>query len=553
MVSRDPDHALQSGPDEEARGSRSARRGDFARLGILRSVLGISGALILGLIAVAALLNVFDDDISNAPSSDSTAGIALETQAPEGQGTGESPAQTAPSATETLPVTDRSEDGATPAAGAPSVATEQVPVTEAAWTSIASSCPERCLVRVPADDDPADMLAAAGTRASWTGESWTWTVATPNGITALEADGEAPLVTKSAETLRLYVVVMPDGEDDDSLVEQFGTVLDSVDRYRLVEVETVPAVVTSLTDSGYLVEKILPAPPTEIVSPEESVALADIDIGSLMEEVSSDNLERSILELQATSSTDDSGVGTRYYAATGNAMAAEYLVQRLESYGMRVWYEDFLMADGHLLVNVVGEIAGRDPGAIYGVLSHYDTLSTDLSDSPGADDNATGIAASLEIARILSGYELENPVRIIFVSAEEVGIVGADQFARRAVSEGTPYEGVFNVDAVGSDRQGTLMVLNTNSAGIPLEDVIVRINDSYGLGQEMMVRQNPAIVADDNKLRDQGLDAVLVSRELYGWNTLHHTPDDLIDYVSIPNTASATVLILLSVGSLVQG
>lgn len=544
MDSKDPDRSIRRDPDA-VRGARPGKRGRLARLGVPRSVLAISGALIAGLIVLAALLNVFGEETGDTPSSESTAAVALGTEVPVRRETAESAAPTQPPGTEAPAVAGRRDGSASPSTRPPGVATE-VP-----RTSIASSCPERCLVRVPVNDD-SDAMKAASTRASWTGDSWAWTVATPDGIAALEAEGEATLVTKSADTLRLYGVVLPEGESDDSLVKQFGTILDSIDQYRLVEVETVPAVVTSLIDSGYIVEKILPAPPTEILTPEESVALSDIDIGSLMEEVSSDNLERSILELQATSSTDDSGVGTRYYATTGNAMAAEYLVQRLESYGMRVWYEDFLMGDGHLLVNVVGELAGRDPSAIYGVLSHYDTLSTDLSESPGADDNATGIAASLEIARVLSGYELEHPVRVIFTSAEEVGIIGADQFARRAAAEGAPYEGIFNVDAVGSDRQGTLMVLNTDSAGMAMEDLIVRINDAYGLGQEMMIRQNPAIVADDNKLRDQGLNAVLVSRELYGWYTIHHTPDDLIDHVSIPNTESATVLILLSVASLVQ-
>ncbi len=345
---------------------------------------------------------------------------------------------------------------------------------------------------------------------------------------------------------------MPDGQQDDSVIEGFGTIIDAVDQVRLVEVESVPAIVTPLIDSGYAVEKILPAPPEETVKSEPSTTLADIDIGTLGDDVSNENLERTILDLQATSSTDGSGAGTRYYSATGNAMAAEYLVQRMERYGLRVWYEDFLMPDGHLLVNVVGEVAGRDPSAIYGVLSHYDTLSTDLADSPGADDNATGIAAALEIARILSAHELKHPVRLIFVSAEEVGIIGSDQFARRAVAEEIPYKGIFNVDAVGSDRQGPLLVLNTEGTGVAMQELMAEINEGYRLGQDLLVRQNPAIVADDNKLRDQGLPAVLVSRELYGWSTIHHTPDDLIDYVSIPNTASAATLVLLSLATLVQ-
>lgn len=552
MDSRDSEQQTTPGSDGEAGEGQAGRNGRFAFLGPARSLLGICGGIILVLVVLAGLLNVIDDDAGDAPPTESSADVARGTEAPDQERATEPPAPTERPAIEEGDNQRDPGDRATPERAASGVATENAAATEAARSSVASSCPERCLIRIPVTDDSPETLAAAGTRASWIGESWAWTVATRDGISALESDAEATLVTETAETYRLYVVVMPDGEDDDALVEQFGTILDAVDQYRLVKVESVPAVVTSLTDNGYLVEKILPAPPVEILKLEESVPLADIDIGSLMGEVSNENLERSILDLQGTSSTDGSGVGTRYYSAPGNVIAAEYLVQRLESYGLRVWYEDFLTPEGFLLVNVVGEVPGRDPSAIYGVLAHYDTMSPDPANAPGADDNGTGIAASLEIARILSGYELEHPVRIIFVSAEEVGIIGADQFARRAVSEGTPYEGIFNIDAVGSDRRGQLMVLNADSSSVWMEELIVRINDAYGLGQELLVRQNPAIVADDNKLRDQGLEAVMVAREVYGWSTIHHTPDDLIENVSIPNTETATILILLSVATLVQ-
>lgn len=545
MDSRDPDQTVQNDSEGDRPGPQAAKRRPGSGARTPNVVLGVSGALILCLIAVAALVNVFRDDAGDAPPLDVTAEVALETAVQDRPETAATLVPTAPST-----MVEQPDAPSTPVAGE---ATETVAEPEPARSSVASSCSERCLVRVPADDNLAGTLAKANTRASWTSESWVWTVAAPEGIATLEANGEATLVTESAETLRLYVVVMPDGEDDETLVEQFGTIVDSIDRYRLVKVKTVPAIVTSLTDNGYNVEKLMPAPPTTIDVPEESIALSDIDIGSLIEDVSTENLESTIADLQATSSTDGTGVGTRYYSTTGNAIAAEYLVQRLEGYGLRVWYEDFLTPEGHLLVNVVGEVAGRDEGAIYGVMAHYDTMSTDPTNSPGADDNATGIAASLEIARILSGYELKHPVRVMFVTAEEVGIIGSDQFAREAAAREDPYEGIFNIDSVGSDRQGQLLVLNADGSSMWMEDLIVRINDSYGLGQEMLVRQNPAIVADDNKLRDQGLEAVMVARELYGWSPLHHTPDDLIENVSIPNTVSATTLILLSIATLVQG
>lgn len=546
MASSDEENP-RAAPDVQRTTRGSQLTGNFrSRLvGAATSLLGISGAIALGLIAVAVLLNVTDDgEDTPPPLPGREVGQAT---VPEGPAAGEAPSVPPQPTSDPLPTEESTADRTRDRATAPTEG-----ATEPERDSVAASCPERCLIRVPATDDTAATLRAAGTRASWANASWAWTVATPDGIAALEAESEATLVTQSSETLRLYVVIMPDGEQDDSLVEDFGKVIDTVDQVRLVEVESVPAVVTPLTGSGYAVEKVLPAPPEEAVNTERTGALADIDLGTLADDVSSENLERTVLDLQATSSTDGSGAGTRYYSATGNAMAAEYLVQRMERYGLRVWYEDFLMPDGRLLVNVVGEIAGRDPGAIYGVLSHYDTLSTDLADSPGADDNATGIAGALEIARILSAHELEHPVRLIFVSAEEVGIIGADQFARRAVAEAVPYQGIFNIDAIGSDRQGTLLVLNTEGTGVAMQELMAQINEGYGLGQELLVRQNPAIVADDNKLRDQGLPAVLVSRELYGWSTIHHTPDDLIDYVSIPNTASATTLVLLSLATLVR-
>jgi hypothetical protein len=67
-----------------------------------------------------------------------------------------------------------------------------------------------------------------------------------------------------------------------------------------------------------------------------------------------------------------------------------------------------------------------------------------------------------------------------------------------------------------------------------------------------MSRQNPGIVADDNMVRDHGIEAVMIARELYGWSPHHHSSSDVIDFVSIDNVVSMTYVVLLSVASLVQ-
>ncbi|MBA2278128.1 MAG: M28 family peptidase [Chloroflexia bacterium] len=431
--------------------------------------------------------------------------------------------------------------------------TQGTPVATPEQPKLANRCREACLVRAPTTEPVAAILAQTGVRPSYAGGAWLWAVVAKETVARLQDAGvPMTMVRESPETLYLYATRLPAGVRERPEVAAFGTVLDRVDEHAIVRVDKVPARVADLVAAGIWVEKLKPAPPSQPGSAGEGPRLANVDLGTLPPQVDSERIEQTILDLQGMSSNDGTGVGTRYYTSTGNAMAAEYLFRQLEAEGLTVWYEDFLTPEGLLAVNVVGEIPGRDPSAIYGVLAHFDSISTDVSSAPGADDNSTGMASALEIARILAGYELKHSLRIIFVNAEEVGILGTKSFARNAVAEDIPYEGIFNIDSVGSERQGALLILNADGGSAWMEELIVRMNEAYGLGQDMMVRQNPAIVADDNKLRDQGLEAVMVARELYGQSPIHHSPADTAEKVSIPNTVSAAQIVLLSVGALVR-
>lgn len=418
---------------------------------------------------------------------------------------------------------------------------------------VALACPDRCLIRFSAGGDAERLLSEAQTRASFAADGYYWAIAEPQGIAWIEHNADTTLVSTSAETLHLYITRMPSEETSDDRVASFGTILDSAGDWRLVEVASVPANVRPLTDWGYEVSKVAPAPPGDIATVEEPTDIATIEIGSLIDDVSTSSIESSMIDLIGMGSADGSGIGTRYYTTASNMRAAEYLYQKLESYGLDVWYEDFLTWEGYLVVNVIGEIPGADPSSIYGVMAHFDTIADDTNVSPGADDNATGVAASLEIARILSEYELHHPVRIIFVNVEEVGIVGSEQFAKNAVANNVPYKGIFNLDSVGAQRQYTYVVLNGSSETWWMIDLYKRLNEAYGLNQTINAMTNDAIVADDNRLRDQGIDAIMIGRELYGQSPYHHTSGDTIETVSIPSVAKAGALTLLCLATLAQG
>lgn len=428
---------------------------------------------------------------------------------------------------------------------------EEVEGTPAAVSPFADECADRCLVRVQADNTT-EVLEETGIRPSFLGGDVAWVIATPDQISLLDEAADLSMVRDNPKTLSLYVLEVPSGGDE-SLIGEYGEVLDSAAAYRLVEFGELPARVSTLADNSYSVTKVEPAPPENPVESGDKPALADIQLGLLMGEVSPDNVYRTIQDLSSIGATDDSGLGTRYYTLPGNQMAADYLFQELESYGLNVWYEDFLTPEGLLLVNVVAEAPGADTSTAYAVLSHFDSANDDDPRyAPGADDNASGMAVNLEIARVLGGYSLENPVRFTFVNAEEVGILGATAWAREANATNANIEGVFNVDSVGSGRQGPLIVLNSDAASDWMQDVLVQVNDNYGLGQEILRRQNPIIVADDNMVRAEGIDAVMIAREVYGWTEIHHSTDDVIGNVSMDNVLSMTYLVMLSVGTLAQ-
>jgi len=424
--------------------------------------------------------------------------------------------------------------------------------TPAAQGAVWEQCPTSCLVRVNLPGD-SPVLASFGARPSYSSGSWSWIVAPPGTVADISAKADnVTMVQPDAETLRLYAVTLPGDVSSDDRVWEYGTIIDSVGDIRLLQTESAPGEVGPLVDAGYTVDKVTPGPVYGSGRPAELQKLASTDIGTLAPLISNANIEGTIRDLQGMGSGDGAGIGSRYYSLVGNQMAADYLFQKLESYGLTVWYEDFITPDGLLLVNIVGEIPASDASKIYGVMAHMDTTANPPGISPGADDNATGVAANLEIVRILAGYDLKHPVRVIFTNAEDSGLLGSDAWAKRAVKEKTPIEGVFNIDSVGSTRQGQAIILNGDAKSSWMMDLMVRVNDAYGIGNAVWPNQNDKIVADDNYVRAQGIESIMIARELFGQSPYHHTANDVIDHVSIDQVTKTTAVVLLSVASLVQ-
>jgi hypothetical protein len=157
------------------------------------------------------------------------------------------------------------------------------------------------------------------------------------------------------------------------------------------------------------------------------------------------------------------------------------------------------------LTNVYAILRGTDPAAarrMYLVTGHYDSRATDVLDThtpaPGANDDASGVAVSLESARALSKLKLPATVVFVAVAGEEQGLNGSRHLAKLARSEGWELEGVLNNDIVGGNTtpgepaasaNGTIgaqdkSTVRVFSEGVPYTDTPEEVKQVEQLGYE---------------------------------------------------------------------
>jgi hypothetical protein len=152
-------------------------------------------------------------------------------------------------------------------------------------------------------------------------------------------------------------------------------------------------------------------------------------------------------------------VHPRDYTRTDNLdTAAAWILERFRETGLEVGIQEYRLREG-LYRNVIARKPGRDAGAgILVVGAHYDAVQG----SPGADDNASGVAVLLELARTLPEVEPERTIYLVSFCTEEPPFfategMGSHHFARELVARETPVHLMVALDLVGyySDEPGS--------------------------------------------------------------------------------------------------
>jgi len=175
------------------------------------------------------------------------------------------------------------------------------------------------------------------------------------------------------------------------------------------------------------------------------------------------------------------------------------------------------------ITNVYAVMKGTDPESakrIVLVSGHYDSRNSENLDgtnlAPGANDDGSGTAVSLECARALSHMKFPATVIFLTVAGEEQGLNGSHHFAQMAKSAGWNIEAVLNNDIVGGDRssQQDTSVVRLFSEGVPIAATDAELRQIRNLGGESdsTSRQLARYVAEVGRTYDAGLKPMLVFR-----------------------------------------
>lgn len=196
-------------------------------------------------------------------------------------------------------------------------------------------------------------------------------------------------------------------------------------------------------------------------------AKPNADIKKMLAEINPKNIENTIRKLVSFGSRNT--LSEQNNPQRGIGAARDYLFEEFQKISqecggcLTVEKQSFEQPKANripqptIITNVVATLKGTQPESadrFYVVSGHYDSMCTSPTDaqcdSPGANDDASGVAAVVEMARVMSKRKFDASVVFMAVAGEEQGLLGAANFAENSKQKGVNVEAMFTNDIIGS-------------------------------------------------------------------------------------------------------
>jgi hypothetical protein len=304
-----------------------------------------------------------------------------------------------------------------------------------------------------------------------------------------------------------------------------------------------------------------PSNPPSVVGPPK--VSPPIDVGTPIPEPKEYTLEEAIQAIDRPELEKD----LRYLASDelegrmsgkkGNVLAAKYIKDKFESFGLKTMYHKFKInrvnpgpkneAGDSFTQNIYGWLEGNDPALkdeIVVVGAHMDHIGygPSMSRSPrrrevhhGADDNASGTVALMQIAEACSMLKGKNKRTIVFqaYSAEEMGLIGARFYCNNPIfpldnPSIRKHVAMINMDMVGYLNKGVYFAgFHAGDSSIDLGRIINDLNNKYSFARKITSRGSGG--SDHACFYNKRVPVAFLHT---GGHPYYHTPDDTADRIN---------------------
>lgn len=227
---------------------------------------------------------------------------------------------------------------------------------------------------------------------------------------------------------------------------------------------------------------------------------------------------------------------TRYSHSPKCESAALWLYDEFAGLGWEVALDTYRIQSTRCF-NVEATRPGLEPDSgIVVACAHFDSYTDQgMTSAPGADDNATGTAILLELARVLNEYRFRRTIKLLAFSGEEQWMKGSYHWVDSvAVPQGLDIEVAFNVDMIGyaSDDVNDV-VINTDVASRPFAVLAESVNSWYDINLTLLNYLDPDCYGDNTPFWEAGFKSTFALEDSEwgiwnGSNPHYHTTHDTV-------------------------
>jgi hypothetical protein len=255
-------------------------------------------------------------------------------------------------------------------------------------------------------------------------------------------------------------------------------------------------------------------------------------ISKLITDLETDSLLMHVNDLSGEKSCVINGKTTTIknrVSKTGNDPAADYLKERMQSYGFTVNDQKYSTGGRNIIAEQPGALY---PDKKYIICGHYDAVADYC-----ADDDISSCSAILEIARLLSKHKFKYTIVYAFWDEEELGMLGSTYYAKLAKKNNDNIVGVLNVEMLGYDSDNdTKIDIHTKTGSLTLSDKLVELNSTYKFTLQPTIKNPGTDRSDHGSFWTQGYSAICFGEAFFSGdgNPSYHTASDRLKLFNLP-------------------